>query len=128
MFENIGKKIKALAQTLCWIGIVASVIGGMAAIASGEELAFIGLIIIIAGSLISWISSFAMYGFGELIDKVTAIERNTRDEFGKSSAQSKTNYERINTLEKLCSQGLINENEYQQALSKINNNRGDFNE
>jgi hypothetical protein len=29
------------------------------------------------GSLISWISSLALYGFGELIEKTAEIARNT---------------------------------------------------
>ena len=33
---------------------------------------------IVVGGLVSWISSWLMYGFGELIVKVTAIEAKTR--------------------------------------------------
>ena len=32
MFKNIGKKIKVLAKVLCWIGIVCSVLIGLAII------------------------------------------------------------------------------------------------
>ena len=37
---------------------------------------FIGLLIMFIGSLFSWIGSFFAYGFGELIDKATEIEKN----------------------------------------------------
>ena len=65
MFENIGKKIKNLASIICWIGIIASVIIGLILFNSSVSA---GLITIIAGSLISWIGSFFMYGFGEIVE------------------------------------------------------------
>lgn len=68
MFDNIDQKIKALAQVVCWIGIICSVISGIALIASGEGLLLVGFIVIILGSLISWVSSFTLYGFGQLIE------------------------------------------------------------
>lgn len=76
MFDNIGKKIKTLAVVICGIGIVLSVIGGIAVwVAIDDEigaLAFLG--VAAGGSLLSWIGSFFTYGFGELIDKVSNIE------------------------------------------------------
>lgn len=67
MFDNIGGKIKSLAQITCWIGIVCSVIWGI--VVWVEELGFwLGLGIIVLGSLGSWISAFTLYGFGQLIE------------------------------------------------------------
>ena len=72
MFDNIGAKIKKLAEIITIGGIIVSVgIGTM-----NEN--FRGIVIALLGSLVSWISSFLLYGFGELIEKVTAIEKNTR--------------------------------------------------
>lgn len=65
MFDNIGKKIKTLAQVVCWIGIIASVIAGLAALAVSI---LSGLLIMGLGSLASWIGSFLTYGFGQLIE------------------------------------------------------------
>ena len=70
MFNNIGGKIKALAQVVCWIGIMCAVIVGFGMIAMDEDAFVVGLVIIIIGSLISWISSFTLYGFGEIIDQL----------------------------------------------------------
>ena len=81
MFENIGKKIKTLAKVLCWVGIVISIIYAIAlfliAMDSYDEETFIimGIVTLIVGPLTSWISSFFMYGFGELIDKASDIEK-----------------------------------------------------
>lgn len=126
MFDNIGKKIKSLANVLCWIGIVVSVITAIIMFVAAEEGSYkteglytgLGFAFLIIGPLSSWVSSFFMYGFGELIDKVCDIERNTRGGERKSAAQTKVETERIDKIEKLRSQGLITEEEYQQAISK----------
>ena len=74
MYDNIGAKIKVLAQVIAWIGIAGSVITGFVIII---ESAGVGIGILIVGSLMSWISSWFMYGFGELIEKTTEIAKNT---------------------------------------------------
>lgn len=68
MFDNIGSKIKTLAQVICWIGIIASVIIGFVLMVQDEDTAFIGILTMILGSLGSWIGSFMTYGFGQLIE------------------------------------------------------------
>lgn len=71
MFENIGSKIKTLAKVLCWIGIIASVI--TAIVLWADELVGIGFIVLVGGSLLSWIGSFFAYGFGELVSNVNMM-------------------------------------------------------
>jgi len=86
MFNNIGTKIKVLAKILCWVGIVLSVITGIAMIAAGNtahvnvygEITTVstiptGISIIVVGCLLSWIGSFFTYGFGQLIENSDAI-------------------------------------------------------
>ena len=69
MFENIGGKIKGLAKVVCWIGIILSVITGILAIAAQGSAGFIpGIAIIIVGALGSWVGSFVLYGFGEMVE------------------------------------------------------------
>lgn len=156
MFSNIGKKIRGLAKVLCWLGIVCSVLLGVAIILcsvfagkttdtlanemddaaiqqaaetmissfedamnnlnekgenagiedfqaltnaisarSGSTIqsavssvgrvvsAFgiiIGILVIVFGSLISWISCFTLYGFGELVVTTKEIADNTKAE------------------------------------------------
>ena len=64
MFDNIGSKIKTLAQVICWIGIIASVIIGFVLMVQDEDTVFIGILTMIIGSLGSWVGSFMTYGFG----------------------------------------------------------------
>lgn len=73
MFDNIGGKIKSLAQVICWIGIISSIISGFVMIATNEYLIFLGLVIMVIGSLISWVFSFTLYGFGQLIDNTDKL-------------------------------------------------------
>ncbi len=94
MFKNIGKKIKALAQVICWIGIILSIIAAVSSLILGASTvnyvgAAIGgytlvgsiiysVIILIVGPLVSWLGSFFLYGFGELIDNSSKIVENTQ--------------------------------------------------
>ena len=72
MFSNIGGKIKKLAKAVCWIGIIFSCIAGIGvSVGLGSNAlvgALVGLLVAIIGSLLSWIGSFFMYGFGELVE------------------------------------------------------------
>ena len=76
MFSNIGSKIKVLAVVITCIGIVASIIIGIVLMTIDEELIVPGILVMIVGSLLSWLSSFFMYGFGQLVensDKTVAL-------------------------------------------------------
>lgn len=87
MFDNIGEKIKTTAKVFCVIGIILSCILGsmvwynnvnIAAPYEEDTAMVLGLFrfILIAGlgSLLSWVGSFALYGFGELIISNKNIE------------------------------------------------------
>lgn len=71
MFDNIGGKIKTLTRVVCWIGIAASAIGGVVCMVDDEVL--LGLAVIVGGALASWVGSFVLYGFGELVENVMVI-------------------------------------------------------
>ena len=99
MFNNIGHKIKGLAKFICWLGIILSVILGVILIlsastsrsfsidgyservtisAGGSIVA--GILVIVFGSLFSWIGSFFMYGFGELVESSKKVaDRVSKD-------------------------------------------------
>lgn len=68
MFNNIGGKLKTLAVVLSCIGIVGSFLTGLYVMSLDESLIFTGFVIMIAGGLTSWISSFMTYGIGQLIE------------------------------------------------------------
>lgn len=74
MFENIGRKIKVLAQVVFWVGVIGSCVAGLAVLAKMESA--IGLLIMLGGGATALISGWLAYGFGELIDKTTEIAQN----------------------------------------------------
>lgn len=93
MYRNIGKKIKGLAIFFCVIGVVAQVILGIIFIFTGTALLNVaansypelkqiapstvtaaGIAVMVIGAIITWISTWLLYGYGELIDKVCDIE------------------------------------------------------
>lgn len=73
MFRNIGNKIRIFATVLTWIGIVISSLVG---IITMVDFPLIGLLIVVLGCFGSWLSSFVLYGFGELIVNVNEIKEN----------------------------------------------------
>ena len=78
MFDNIGGKIKALATFITVIGILVSIISGIIIMMLHSDLMLIAVLMMIVGSLLSWLSSFLLYGFGELIYRTTATEEKVQ--------------------------------------------------
>lgn len=90
MFTNIGKKIQLVAKIGCWLGIVASVLCGLALALGGGAMfsdygyaasgsaVVTGLLTAVIGALASWIGSFFTIGFGKLVENCEEIAANTR--------------------------------------------------
>ena len=91
MFDNIGNSIKWVAKILYWIAVIAGIICGSFCSTLGIQALFdeygrddavwilFGLLIIALSPIAAWIICAPIYGFGEIIDKLTEIERNTRN-------------------------------------------------
>ena len=80
MFDNIGGKIKTVAATIAWLGIIGSIIIGIIIIAEANDSYYPsamgtlgGWLVMIVGSLSSWVSSFTLYGLGQLIENTDTI-------------------------------------------------------
>ena len=67
MFNDIGKKIKILATIIAYLGIAFSIMFGFVNVFSGDNIMF-GICIMFFGPLFSWVSTFVLYGFGQLVD------------------------------------------------------------
>ena len=75
MYGNIGDKMKGLAIIMLIIELIPTVIGFILL----TKISFvIALQCLIFEFIIEWISTWALYGFGEIINKLTDIEYNTR--------------------------------------------------
>ena len=78
MFGNVGKKIKGIAKFFTWLLIFASLFASIFVFIQGTYntdellvLIFIAPLILIVGCLTAWLSFICLYGFGELIDKIS---------------------------------------------------------
>lgn len=76
MYNNIEKKIKGLAGLLCVMGVLGSMLLGIILIANDSVI--LGFVLLFVGLPFSLISTWLIYGFGELIEKVCEIATNTR--------------------------------------------------
>ena len=86
MFDNIGKKIKGFATFLTWVGIICSVITGIILLIAKATV--VGFAVMLIGSLSSWVSSFILYGFGQIVSS------------NESAAYyEKQNYEKLKNIE-----------------------------
>ena len=118
MFDNIGSKIKSLAKIVCWAGIILTGIIGFVMLVSGEDVVSpVGLVVMIVGPLSSWIGSFFVYGFGELIEKTTHISEYIMDKQCPESTNK--SQDKVALLEKWKRDGLISEEDYQDKISKL---------
>ena len=82
MFNNVGKKIKGVASFFAWCGIIVSVIIGILMIRGSESkhTIILGVVVLAVGSIVSWLSSLLLYGFGELVDSAAKLAKNTEEE------------------------------------------------
>ena len=77
MFDNIGEKIKGLAKVMFIIMSIISIVVGLVVLA--EELIGLSLFLIFICPILSWIGSWILYGFGELITNTSEIKDSLVD-------------------------------------------------
>ncbi|MBQ7089981.1 MAG: hypothetical protein IJN82_02580 [Clostridia bacterium] len=81
MYSDIGSKIKGLAKACFIVEAIGCIIGAIAIFSTDavDEFAIVGILLLILGPLAAWVSSWLIYGFGELIEQCrkTAIESET---------------------------------------------------
>ena len=118
-YDDIGEKIKGLAKWTFIIEAIAAVITGIVFLFMDEDFILAGLAIIVCGPLVAWVSSWLLYGFGEIIDKLTQIEKNTRSG-AKAEKEDSSLRERKKKLSDLRDRGVITEEEYQQKIAQMN--------
>lgn len=73
-----GKLIQTQAIVLMILGIVVSLTMGIYVCMLGEQLILPGVIIIIVGSVFSWIGMTILRGFGEMVESSSHIENLLR--------------------------------------------------
>ena len=92
MFTNIGSKMKKTAKAVCVAGIILSLISGIYMIIKGIEMTeyhdslaagyraiISGVVSLVLGPLLSWISGLLLYVFGDLSDRLTNVEAGVKE-------------------------------------------------
>ena len=72
MFDNIGGKIKTVAQVITWLGIIVSIIAFFV-LSTFDNAIGLAFVVLIVGCLASWLSSLTLYGFGQLIQNTDIL-------------------------------------------------------
>lgn len=94
MFKDIGNTIKGLAIAILVLGFGLSLIAGFLIFYYALDLTFdtviVSIITILGGFIGSFIVAALIYGFGQLIDDISAIRQNQDD--AKNSTSSYTFY------------------------------------
>ena len=85
MYEKVGKEIMGVAKFTAIIGIVIAICLGALVMESSDEtiIKCLGIVIMVIGSLSSWLSCLIAYGFGRLVensDKLVAMQSETQEE------------------------------------------------
>ncbi len=73
MYDNIGDKIKGLAKWTFIVEAIGAIITGISLMATDEDLILIGLLVMICSPIIAWVSSWLLYGYGQLIENSDTI-------------------------------------------------------
>ncbi len=71
MYSNVGKKIMTLAKVLGWIFLIVGIITSMLFIS--YEWKFFIVIAPLIGGVLLYVSSWILYGFGQLVDDINAM-------------------------------------------------------
>ncbi len=80
MYDNIGGKIKNWAIWIFILEAIAAIIGGIALIVNDNGL--VGFLTIVFGPIAAWVSSWLLYGFGQLVENsdIIAAEYSRKNE------------------------------------------------
>lgn len=80
MFSNIGAKIKKFAIYYAIFGLLFAVAGLIAAIGCGfDDVGLICLVGGVVGGCCTFVNSWFVYGFGQLIDDVHALKNDKKN-------------------------------------------------
>ena len=110
LYKNIGQKIKDLAITSFIVETIGSIIGGIIMWYDTDEKLW--SLLIIFGPVVAFVSSWMIYAFGEIVDRLVSIDCNTGTVNSKNEAKNEQH-----TDHNVTEQGLDNEVKLQDTPS-----------
>ena len=87
MFLDIGGKIKSLAKISAWVGCIVGVV--LTIIFAVEEMAVWVILLPLIYGIGSFASAWPLYGFGQLVEDVSALRQRAEQDTAKTSAPAK---------------------------------------
>ena len=120
MYKGIGGKIKTLAGVITCLGILLSIVAGVILMTKSYVLA--GIFVMLVGFLVSWISTFMLYGFGQMVensDKLVAIEKMKLDS-RLDELESKA--DKADELARWNKAGFLTDEEFERKIDEITDN------
>ena len=120
MFKNIGGKIKTLATVITCAFIVLSIVVGVLLMAN--DMALVGVLLMLVGFLFAWVSSFVLYGYGQMIensDKLVAIERMKLE---STLDKLETKADKADELAKWNKAGFLTDEEFDKKIDELTEN------
>ena len=88
LYGNIGGKIKYLAFFTALLGALGSFVSGVMLMTTDSYFIGYGVLLIIVGPIVAWVSSWILYGFGEIITSLQSIDGST----GKGHQHTRPTY------------------------------------
>lgn len=73
MFDNIGSKLKSVAKTYAWVGIILFGIVGLITMFANPDTPIPGILVIAIGCGSSYASSLVLYGFGQIVENTDKL-------------------------------------------------------
>ena len=118
MYTKVGTKLQALAIISMCVGVLASLgIGG--SFLQNNDTILLGIIVIVAGIIFSWIASLGIYGFGQLIENSDAIVENTNNIIRIVPVTENKIKNEKEHIAQLLRSGKITQAEYDRRLMKL---------
>ena len=77
LFDNIGAKIKTLAKWTFIVEAVSAIITGITLLF--DEYILAGLLTLFCGPIVAWVSSWILYGFGELVESTCTLRQQNAE-------------------------------------------------
>lgn len=118
MYTNISEKVKMLAQIVGFGGLAIFSLAAIVMLINRNVGGFFYMLIMAA---VSFASSWPLYGFGVLIEKVSAMSDGKAAPSSTESLNNDAKTTKFNTLKRWHDQGLINDEEYKQKLLDLLN-------
>lgn len=126
IFKNPGIKIKKFSKVYLCLIIISSTLSGLVYMIAEEfdgECILIGLGIILGGIISSFLLSFPLYAFGELVDKTSKIEKHLYDSkknlFLSTADSSANETSELRKYKQLLDDGVISAEAYESIKADL---------